>query len=42
MMVVIYLFLSGQNGGDYEEVKQDGETPQEESFVIEEKTVCRD
>ena len=38
MMVVIYLFLSGQNGGDYEEVKQDGE----ESFVIEEKTVCRD
>lgn len=42
MMVVIYLFLSGQNGGDYEEVKLDGETKQEESFVIEEKTVCRD
>lgn len=37
MMVVIYLFLSGQDGedkaaDDYEEV----------SFVVEEKTVCRD
>ena len=37
MQVVIYLTLSGQNLEDYEEVPLT-----EESFVIEEKTVCRD
>ena len=37
MLVVVYLYLSGQEGEDYEEVKQE-----EESFVIEEKTVFRD
>lgn len=37
MQVVIYLTLSGQNLEDYEEVSL-----KEESFVIEEKTVCRD
>ena len=37
MLVVVYLYLSGQDGEDYEEVKQE-----EESFVIEEKTVFRD
>lgn len=37
MLVVVYLILSGQD-----ELAQDDVTPQEESFVIEEKTVCRD
>lgn len=36
MLIVIYLYLTGQDGEDYEEVKQEGEF-----FVIEEKTVFR-
>lgn len=37
MLVVVYLILSGQD-----ELAQDDVTPQEETFVVEEKTVCRD
>lgn len=37
MLVMVYLILSGQD-----ELAQDDVTPQEETFVVEEKTVCRD
>lgn len=37
ILVVTYLVLSGQDG-----TPQNDSTPQEESFVIEEKSVCRD
>lgn len=37
MLVVVYLILSGQD-----ELAQDDVAPKEETFVIEEKSVCRD
>ena len=37
MLVVVYLILSGQD-----ELAQDDVAPKEETFVVEEKTVCRD